>query len=464
MVFSSITFLYFFLPAVILVYFAVPFKAKNYVLLAASFLFYFWGEPKYCLLMLSACIIGYVGGLLVDKNRESGSRKLFLFLSVALLILTLGFFKYTNFFISSFASLTGIEAKLLDIALPIGISFYTFQVISYVVDVYRGDVPAQRNPLTLATYVSLFPQLIAGPIVRYQTVADELKSRTHSFEMFASGVGRFVCGLSKKIIIADSLAAFAEKFGTGNVLACWLSAICFMLQVYFDFSGYSDMAIGMGRMFGFKFLENFNYPFISSSIAEFWRRWHMSLGSWFRDYVYIPLGGNRCSPLRWFFNILVVWSLTGLWHGAAWNFVIWGLYFALFLLIEKLFLGKILKKIPKAFGVIYMLFFVTISFVIFNSATLNDAFIHLGGMFGFSGLPAFDESTLYFLRSAAVLIILAVLFATPYPKMLVKKLYTYPVVQKISVVAEPVVFALLIMVCTGFIVEGTFSPFIYFRF
>lgn len=464
MLFSSITFLYWFLPAVILIYFAVPFKAKNYVLLAASFFFYFWGEPKYSLLMLFACVVGYVGGLLVEKSKYKKGKKAALIVSVGLLLLSLAFFKYTNFFISTFSSLTGIESKLLDIVLPIGISFYTFQIISYIIDVYRCQVPAQKNPFRLAAYVSLFPQLIAGPIVRYQTVANELKHRTHSFEKFSSGVIRFVLGLSKKVLIADSIAAFAANFGTSTVLSCWLSAICFMLQIYFDFSGYSDMAIGMGRMFGFNFLENFNYPYISRSISEFWRRWHMSLGSWFRDYVYIPLGGNRCSRRRWFLNILVVWSLTGLWHGAAWNFVVWGLFFAFFLLIEKLFLGKILDKIPHFLGIIYVLFFVNISFVIFNAPTLSDAFTQLCGMFGFGDLALYDASALYYLRSALVLILLAMVLATPYPMKLVRKLYTFSAVRKISVVAEPVFCMALLLICTGFIVDGSFSPFLYFRF
>ncbi len=462
MLFSSITFLYWFLPTVILLYFAVPFKAKNYILLAASFLFYFWGEPSYCILMLTACIVGYAAGLLIEKFEKH--KKLVLILSVGILLGLLGFFKYANFAISTFTGLTGIESKLLDIVLPIGISFYTFQIMSYIVDVYRADVPAQRNFFYLATYISLFPQLIAGPIVRYQTVAEELETRKHSFEMFSAGVGRFVLGLSKKVLIADTVAAFALQFGKDTVLACWLSALCFMLQIYFDFSGYSDMAIGLGKMFGFNFMENFNYPYISRSISEFWRRWHISLGSWFRDYVYIPLGGNRCSKLRWFFNILVVWSLTGLWHGAAWNFVVWGLFFAFFLLIEKLFLGKLLDKIPGIFGIIYVLFFVNISFVIFNAESISAAFSQLGGMFGFTGLSFADATVLYYLRSALVLLIAASFLATPYPMMLVRKLYSYSFVQKASVIIQPLIIILLLAVCTGFIVDGSFSPFLYFRF
>ncbi len=464
MLFSSITFLYWFLPAVILIYFAVPSKAKNYVLLVSSFLFYFWGEPSYCILMLSACIIGYAAGLLIDKAEVLKWRKLILFCSIGILLCILGFFKYANFAISTFTGLTGIESDLLDIALPIGISFYTFQIMSYIIDVYRKEVPAQRNPFTLATYVSLFPQLIAGPIVRYQTVANELKSRSHSFEMFSSGVSRFVLGLSKKVIIADSLAAFAVDFGKDSVLACWLSAIFFMLQIYFDFSGYSDMAIGLGRMFGFNFMENFNYPYISRTISEFWRRWHISLGSWFRDYVYIPLGGNRCPKLRWFFNILVVWSLTGLWHGAAWNFVVWGLFFAFFLLIEKLFLGKLIEKFPKVLGIIYVLFFVNISFVIFNAESLSAAFTQLGGMFGFSGLSFSDPTVLYYLRSSLVLFVIAASLATPYPAKLINKLCSYNIVNKLSIAVQPVIIILMLAVCTGFIVDGSFSPFLYFRF
>ncbi len=464
MIFSSITFLYWFLAAVILFYFAVPTKAKNYVLLASSFLFYFWGEPSYCILMVTACIIGYAAGLLLERTDGTKWRKPVLFISNGILLAILGFFKYANFAISTFIGLTGIESELLDVLLPIGISFYTFQIISYVVDVYRREVPAQRNPFTLATYISLFPQLIAGPIVRYQTVADELKSRTHSFEKFSSGVGRFVIGLSKKVLLADTIAAFAIQFGKDTVLACWLSAICFMFQVYFDFSGYSDMAIGLGRMFGFNFMENFNYPYISRTIAEFWRRWHISLGTWFRDYVYIPLGGNRCSKMRWFFNILVVWSLTGLWHGAAWNFVVWGLFFAFFLLIEKLFLDKLLSKLPKFIGVIYVLFFVNISFVIFNAESMSAAFTQLGGMFGFTGLSLSDASVLYYLRSAIVLLIIAAVMATPYPMKLINKLYSYEPIKKISVVVHPLAIILLLAVCTGFIVDGSFSPFLYFRF
>lgn len=464
MLFSSITFLYWFLPAVILIYFITPDKAKNYILLAASFIFYFWGEPVYCFLMLAACIIGYFAGLLTEKFAGTSYSKVVLGCSVGLLLCILGFFKYADFFISSFATLTGINAKLLNIALPIGISFYTFQIISYIIDVYRRDVHAQRNVFTLAAYVSLFPQLIAGPIVRYQTVAGELEHRTHSFELFSSGVTRFVLGLSKKVIIADSLAAFASQFGTSSVAACWLSAICFTLQIYFDFSGYSDMAIGLGRMFGFKFLENFNYPYISRSISEFWRRWHISLGSWFRDYVYIPLGGNRCSRPRWFFNILVVWALTGLWHGAAWNFVIWGLLFAFFLLIEKLFLGKLLARIPSIFSALYVLFFVNISFVIFNADSLSSAARHLGGMFGLTGLSLSDPNTIYYLGSAAVLLIVSAIFATPLPAKLIRKLRTLPVLKRISAVAEPIVLFALLAICTGFIVDGSFSPFLYFRF
>ncbi len=464
MLFSSITFLYWFLAAVLLLYFTVPSKAKNYVLLASSFLFYFWGEPSYCILMFTACVIGYAAGLLIEKACDTKWRKFTLYVSNGILLAILGFFKYANFAISTFIGLTGIESELLDVLLPIGISFYTFQIMSYIVDVYRRDVPAQRNPFTLATYVSLFPQLIAGPIVRYQTVADELKNRTHSFEMFSAGVGRFVLGLSKKVLIADTVAAFAVQFGKDTVLACWLSAICFMLQIYFDFSGYSDMAIGLGKMFGFNFMENFNYPYISRTISEFWRRWHISLGSWFRDYVYIPLGGNRCSKLRWFFNILVVWSLTGLWHGAAWNFVVWGLFFAFFLLIEKLFLGNLLEKAPKILGIIYVLFFVNISFVIFNAESMSAAFTQLIGMFGFAGLSFSDASVLYYLRSGIVLLVLASVLATPYPMILVKKLYSYKSVQKASVVLQPVIIILLLAVCTGFIVDGSFSPFLYFRF
>ena len=336
MLFSSIPFLYYFLPCVIVLYLIAPKKLKNTVLLLASLFFYWWGEPKYVVLMVLNIAFGYVCGLLIGKFRGKAISKLFLALSVIVSVGILGYFKYADFMIANFNVVTGLSVPLLKIALPIGISFYTFQLLSYTIDVYRGDVPSQKNPITLAAYVALFPQLIAGPIVRYSDVAAQLSERKHSLEYISAGIRRFIIGLAKKVLIANAMGELCEIFkasGDKSVLFYWLYAIAFCVHVYFDFSGYSDMAIGLGKLFGFDFMENFNYPFISKSLSEFWRRWHISLGSWFRDYVYIPMGGNRVGKYRLILNLMVVWMLTGLWHGAAWNFVIWGLYFGVLLMI-----------------------------------------------------------------------------------------------------------------------------------
>ena len=462
MLFSGIPFLYYFLPAVLILYFAVPRKLKNSVLLVFSLLFYAWGEPKYIILMLISIASGYILGLLIEKFHDKFLSKLFLALSVIISIGFLAYFKYADFFISNFNSITGISLPLLKIALPIGISFYTFQILSYTIDVYRKDVPAQKNPITLATYIALFPQLIAGPIVRYSDVCDQLDNRTHSLSMTASGVSRFICGLSKKVLIANALGELCDIFRASNektVLFYWIYAISFCLHIYFDFSGYSDMAIGLGSIFGFNFIENFNYPYISKSIREFWRRWHISLGSWFRDYVYIPMGGNRVSKLRWFFNIFTVWLLTGFWHGAAWNFIVWGLYFAVFLIFEKLFLSKLLKK-AKWFTHVYVLFFVMISFVIFNATNLTEAMQYIGGLFG-ANTPAFiSEETIYYFKSYAVILILAIIGATPLPKKIFDKVKDTKVISAI----HPIVLTVLLIMITAYLVDGSFNPFLYFRF
>ena len=346
MLFSGIPFLYYFLPVVLILYFIAPQKLKNTVLLISSLVFYGWGEPKYVVLMVASIIIGYVSGLLIEAKNNKRDKKVILFISVFINLGFLAYFKYADFFIENFNSVTGLGVPLLRIALPIGISFYTFQILSYSIDVYRG-IPAQKNLINLAAYITMFPQLIAGPIVRYTDISNELVERKHTFEGFSVGMRRFILGLSKKVLVANILGELCDTFRASDdkaVLYYWLYAVAFALHVYFDFSGYSDMAIGLGKIFGFKFCENFNYPFIAKSATEFWRRWHMSLGTWFRDYVYIPMGGNRVSRPRWFFNIFTVWMLTGFWHGAAWAFIIWGLYFAIFLCIEKLFLLKILEK------------------------------------------------------------------------------------------------------------------------
>lgn len=462
MLFSSISFLYYFLPLVLLIYFAVPFRAKNLVLLLFSLLFYFYGERVYTLLLVGSALSGYVHGLLIDKFRGKTLSKVFLASSVVTSLLLLGFFKYADFAVSNFNSLFGTEVGLLKLALPIGISFYTFQILSYTIDVYRGEAGVQKNPIKLMTYVTLFPQLIAGPIVRYTEVEKELSVRTHSVSDAAYGAGRFVLGLGKKVLIANALGEFCALFresASPSVLYYWLYAIAFSLQIYFDFSGYSDMAIGLGRIFGFHFGENFNYPFISRSITEFWRRWHISLGTWFRDYLYIPLGGNRVKVVRWLINITVVWMLTGLWHGANWNFVLWGVYFAVFLVIEKLFLGKVLKKLPAFAAHFYLLFVVLLSFVLFNANSLSQCVSDLSAMFGFGSLPFSSAQTLYYLRSYAVLFVIAIVGATPLPKLIVKKLKA----DKSPVVVPLVLIALLVAV-TAYLVDGGFNPFLYFRF
>ena len=369
MIFSSIPFLYYFLPAVLAVYFLTPRRGKNAVLLLASLCFYGWGEPKLLLLMVLTIAVFYLCGLAIGYSERY--KKAWLILSIAVGVSLLGLFKYADFFISSVHAATGMSLPILKLALPAGISVYTFQCLSYTVDVYRGAVKPQKNPISFGAYVALFPQLIAGPIVRYADVARELEERTHSWENVGTGLRRFIVGLSKKVILADNLAMLTKLYRDStapSVTFAWLYAIAFTLNIYFDFSGYSDMAIGLGRMFGFHFPENFNYPYLSKSVTEFWRRWHISLGSWFRDYVYIPLGGSRVNRVKWVRNILVVWMLTGLWHGASWNFVLWGLLFAGLLLLEKAVPG--IKRLPGGLGSVYVVFVVMLSFVLFNADSL----------------------------------------------------------------------------------------------
>ncbi|MBQ6892690.1 MAG: MBOAT family protein [Clostridia bacterium] len=467
MLFSSIPFLYYFLPVVIALYFIVPFKFKNFVLLATSLFFYFYGEPVYVVLMLVSCLSSYIHGLLIDKCKGTKWAKFWVTSSVVISLLMLGFFKYSNFFIENINAIFRSDITLLGIALPIGISFYTFQTLSYTIDVYRGEAKVQKSFVRLAAYVSLFPQLIAGPIVRYTTVEEDLSERKHSFDKFGEGATRFVLGLGKKVLIADVLYEFCNAFRASDdksVVFYWLYALAFSLHIYFDFSGYSDMAIGLGKIFGFRFLENFNYPYISKSVAEFWRRWHMSLGTWFRDYVYIPLGGNRVTRWRWLFNTLVVWLLTGFWHGAAWTFIIWGLYFALFLMLEKFFLNKVFEKIPRVFSHIYVLVAVMISFVVFNAADLSEAASDIGGMFGALDIPLWSKETAYYLSSYGVLFIVSIIGATPLVKNAVLRLKEQKVACMVIDVLEPVVLSVLLLVITACFVNGSFSPFLYFRF
>lgn len=461
MLFSSIPFLFYFLPAVLILYFAVPFRLKNTVLLLASLIFYAWGEPKYVILMVATILLFYFCGIAIGKATTPKMKKLWLIVSVVVSLGLLAVFKYADFFLGSFNSLTGASVPLLKLALPIGISFYTFQSLSYTIDVYRGNTQVQKNLISFAAYVVLFPQLIAGPIVRYTDVERELNQRTHGWEDFRLGLRRFLFGLAKKILIANQLGELTDIFrqsGEKSVVFYWIYAIAFALHIYFDFSGYSDMAIGLGRIFGFHFPENFNYPYLSRSIGEFWRRWHMTLGGWFRDYVYIPMGGNRVKPWRWVLNTLTVWMLTGLWHGAAWNFVLWGLLYAFFLLAEKWIPG--LKKLPGVLSHFYVMLIVILGFVLFNAADLSQAAGDLAGMFGLGGLPLINSHTLYYLRSYAVVFLVAILGATPLFKRLALRVENKPIVT----VLEPVVMLLLLVLATAYLVDGSFNPFLYFRF
>ena len=463
MLFTSISFLYYFLPVVIILYFAVPKKAKNVILLIASLIFYFYGEPKYIFLMLAEIIIAYFGAILIDKYK---SKKL-LILILTIHLGLLGIFKYADFTIKNINFLFKSQIPLLKLALPIGISFFTFQIISYIVDVYNGKVKVQKSFIKLATYVSLFPQLIAGPIVRYETIENELENRTHSFENFAYGVRRFILGLSKKVLIANMLGELCSNFMSvteKSVVLYWMFGISYMLQIYFDFSAYSDMAIGLGRMFGFHFLENFNYPYISKSITEFWRRWHISLSSWFKDYVYIPLGGNRKGTKILIRNILIVWTLTGIWHGASWNFVIWGLLFGIILIIEKLWLGKFIEKLPTIIRRIYVLFIVMISFIIFNGNSLQDIWNNIIGLFGVNNLPVSNSYTIYYLRNYIVVIIIALIGTTPILKNIIEKLKQNDKIEKIINILEPILLIILLLVITAYLVDNSYNPFLYFRF
>lgn len=445
----------------------MPAKAKNLLLLISSVLFYFYGEPVYTLVIIAASLSGYIHGLLIDRFRGTRISKVFLASSVVSSLATLGFFKYTDFFIRNINSAFGTEIGLLKIALPIGISFYTFQILSYTIDVYRGEAAVQKSYIRLATYVTLFPQLIAGPIVRYTTVEAELSSRTHTFENFATGANRFIIGLAKKVLIANALGELCEIFRASDeksLLFYWIYAASFCLHIYFDFSGYSDMAIGLGRIFGFRFLENFNYPYISKSITEFWRRWHISLGTWFRDYVYIPLGGNRVGKLRWVFNLLAVWFLTGIWHGADWTFIVWGLYFAFFLVLEKLILSRWLQKAPAVLSHIYVLLIIAVSFVIFNADGMQQAISDINALFGGANLPLYNSETLYYLRSYAVLIFIGIIGATPFMKKTIAWLQKKEGVCRALNIAEPILQIVIIVVITAYLVDGSFNPFLYFRF
>ena len=462
MIFSSIPFLYYFLPVVLLVYGLTPRKGKNAVLLLFSLVFYGWGEPKYLAVMLVCTALGYGFGLALGRAGRPGVRKALLAASVLSSLSFLVYFKYADFFLSNFNALTGASLPLLQLTLPVGISFYTFQILSYTVDVYRGEAQVQKNPIDLACYVTMFPQLIAGPIVRYTDVAEQLKQRGRGD--FQKGASRFLVGLGKKILFANLLGEVCAAWrGTqdGSVLFSWLYALSYTLHIYFDFSGYSDMAIGLGALLGFRFPENFNYPYIAASVTDFWRRWHMTLSRWFRDYVYIPLGGNRKGMGKQLRNILIVWLLTGFWHGAAWNFLCWGLYFAALLILEKLVLLHFLEK-HRIFGHVYLLLAVVFGFVLFDAATLSGAWDCIRGMLGLGSLPIASAEGVYLLKSNALLLILAALGATPLPKRIAKALEAR--CPKAAAILHPAALCALLLICTAYLVDGSYNPFLYFRF
>jgi len=465
MLFTSISFLYYFLPALIIIYFITPKKYKNIILLISSLLFYFYGEPKYVFLMIAEIIIAYIGAILIDKYKNQSKNILIttLFIHVFLLII----FKYTDFIIQTINDISNANIKLLNIALPIGISFYTFQIISYIIDVYNGKVNVQKNIIKLATYVSLFPQLVAGPIVRYQTVEKELDDRVHSFNNFAYGIRRFTIGLAKKVLIANALGELCSKAFLADektIVFFWIFGVSYMLQLYFDFSAYSDMAIGLGRIFGFHFPENFNYPYISKSITEFWRRWHISLSTWFKDYVYIPLGGNREGKYKQIRNILIVWLLTGIWHGANWTFLIWGLLFGIILIIEKIWLNKFMEKLPSFIRRIYVLFIVMILFIIFNSDNMSVALTNIKGLFGMNGEAFVNDYTLHYLKSYLPVLIIALLGSTPFIKILIDKLRKNKYVNNIINILEPILIVVILVVVTSYLIDNSYNPFLYFRF
>lgn len=467
MVFSSLTFLMLFLPAVLLVYFAVPRQGKNAVLFLFSLIFYAWGEPVYVVLMVFSTVLDYTCGRLVEKHRGTSKQKVGLIISICVNLGLLFFFKYTDFFIGTINGIFGASIPQLNLPLPIGISFYTFQTMSYTIDVYRGDAKMQKNIISFGAYVSLFPQLIAGPIVRYQDIADQLDERTHSFDKFGDGAKRFVTGLGKKVLLANNIGLLWSTIsGTSaanlTTVGAWLGIIAFAFQIYFDFSGYSDMAIGLGKMFGFEFLENFNYPYISKSITEFWRRWHMSLGTWFRDYVYIPLGGNRKGLPIQIRNIAIVWLLTGFWHGASWNFVLWGVFYGILLVCEKLFLLKWLKKAPSFIGHIYTMLTVLLGWVLFAFDDFSKGWAFLKVMFG-GGAGFVNGATMYQLLSYLPLISVCVIASTPlmknlYAKLQIKSngalLLTTDTVRTVAVMGLSV----------AYLISGSYNPFLYFRF
>ncbi len=467
MVFSSLYFLFLYLPVVLAVYYIVPLRWRNLVLLVFNLIFYAWGEPVYILIMFASIAIDYTHGLLVTRNKAKGNlrgARMAVASSVIFNLALLFFFKYWDFIAGSLAAIGLNFMPVLGLGLPIGISFYTFQTMSYTIDVYRGDAQAQKSIVTFGTFVTLFPQLIAGPIIRYKDLDDQLRQRDHTVDRFASGVQIFVIGLAKKVLLANNIGMLWDVYKATpvsqlTVAGAWLGVLAFAFQIYFDFCGYSEMAIGLGRMLGFEFLKNFDYPYISKSITEFWRRWHISLGTWFREYLYIPLGGNRVSKPRLFFNLMVVWAATGIWHGASWNFLLWGLYFGVLLILEKGFLLKLLQKLPGAVQHLYTLFLVLVSWAIFAVEDFTQLGGYLKAMFGMAGGGGMDGNFLYYLMSYLPILVVAGVASTPAAAIVWKKLP-----KKAMVVALPILMLAGLLVSTAYLWDATYNPFLYFRF
>ncbi len=467
MVFSSVLFLFIYLPLTLAVYFLTPLKFRNLFLLIVNLIFYGWGEPVYILIMFVSIFVDYYHGKKVMKYLEVDRKRAFkhVVYSVVLNLALLGFFKYYDFFVSILNGFGLSFLEPLNLPLPIGISFYTFQTMSYTIDIYRGQAKAQTSIVNFGAYVTLFPQLIAGPIVRYSDVAEQLTKRTITNESFSYGVNRFVVGLAKKVLIANGVGQLWDyinvlEFSQLSVLDSWIGILAFGLQIYFDFSGYSDMAIGLGHMFGFTFLENFNYPYISKSITEFWRRWHISLSTWFKEYVYIPLGGNRLGIKRQIINLLIVWMLTGFWHGASFNFILWGLYFGIVLIIEKVFLLKYLNKLPSLLRHSYAIFFIAIGWVLFANEQLYDLGMYLKVFLGLSGQPIYDQQSLYLLANYGVLLSVGILASTPY----FTKQWNKLMANEKFIWLQPIGIFILLVICTAYIVDASYNPFLYFRF
>lgn len=463
MVFSSILFIFRFLPIALIAYYLAPGKLKNLVLFVLSLIFYTWGEPVYVLLMIFSTVVDYTHGLLVEKFKDNGNikgAKAVVISSVTINLLLLCFFKYTGFILTTIGNITGFNMPEFNLPLPIGISFYTFQTMSYTIDVYRGDAKAQKNIISFGAYVALFPQLIAGPIVRYKTVAEQLLERKITLEGVAYGITRFVIGMGKKVLLANNIGLLWENISGMqdiSVLTAWLGIVAYTFQIYFDFSGYSDMAIGLGAMFGFKFDENFSHPYESKSITEFWRRWHISLGTWFKEYVYIPLGGNRCSKLKNIRNIFIVWALTGIWHGASWNFMAWGLYFGILLILEKNYILKVLEKLPAFMRHLYTMILVIISWAIFACDSLRDGVTYIGKMFGIGSTGIVDNYSLYQLTSYGVVFLILIVGSTKWPVTIFNKIKGKEIVLNI--------YLLIVMLLSiAYIVEASYNPFLYFRF